>query len=892
MLGILLVCQFSVSLATETPDPNESTKYLSAVREFADNVLKYGKDTYGPRHTPLFVDGLNVYTHEPVKWIASNGDKWILSNLASQQNLFRTLDGLTEITGDPKYRQAAMEAIEYAFANLRAPNGLLYWGVGISYDAQADKPCGMGIHSLKSNYPYYKLMWEVDQRATRKFIEAYWSTHILDWSNLRLDRGVSVDKPLGLVWDQEYKGGPVFFQNSGLSFFTAGSDLFCAAGFLGEASGDDKPLVWAKRLMHRYVESRNPGVGISGTLYTRWREDRAQAQFSEDFREHRVLEGTLFPSHPEIGDPAQWERYPSFVFVAPGIRYSSTIAPWASALLLGDMLDADGRKFTQWALEELTARGKVGYRKKDNSFIPMLTDGTSLEGYVCKKSGYYGSKGTVFVPIPAVPIDFWAYALAYRLTGDQFMWDMARNIASGHGFGDIGFTAESSPQLETATDRWSPYTLLGFIELYKRTENQEFLQIARRIGDNLLADRFHEGFFVPSDKHIYTKFGTIEHLALLHLHAALGQTFSSVPKFWPSRSIFNAPYRNRKYASDFSVIYALTGSAYPTKSVEEFIATGDAEGGRSFISQGGDINAPSEADFKSPLHQAVIKGHKDIVELLLAVKDVQIDAEDEFSSKPLHYAVEGGHTELAELLIQHGADVNAKNNEGKTPLDLATARNRSAIAKLLVERGATVSNIYIAAQLGNIDKVKAFLEQGIDVNAKVENGFTPLFLAVRNNDVGIARLLLSKGADVNTKNNQNGMTPLHIAAQEGHRSMVVLLLASGADANVQNARGITPLVLARRRGHTEIVEMLTKASEEQQAKEIQALLDQGGDVNAKGEKGRTALHKAAEIGQKDAVELLIKKNADVNAKDEDGMTPLLSAVSSKRAEVSTVLIEK
>jgi len=38
----------------------EHSKYLDAVREFADNVLKYGRDTYGPKHTPLFIDGLNA----------------------------------------------------------------------------------------------------------------------------------------------------------------------------------------------------------------------------------------------------------------------------------------------------------------------------------------------------------------------------------------------------------------------------------------------------------------------------------------------------------------------------------------------------------------------------------------------------------------------------------------------------------------------------------------------------------------------------------------------------------------------------------------------------------------------------------------------------------------
>lgn len=40
---------------------------LDAVREFADNVLKYGTDVYGPKHTPLFVDGLHAKSLEPVR---------------------------------------------------------------------------------------------------------------------------------------------------------------------------------------------------------------------------------------------------------------------------------------------------------------------------------------------------------------------------------------------------------------------------------------------------------------------------------------------------------------------------------------------------------------------------------------------------------------------------------------------------------------------------------------------------------------------------------------------------------------------------------------------------------------------------------------------------------
>lgn len=215
VLGILLICQLSVCLGKDTTDPNESTKYLDAVREFADNVLKYGRDTYGPKHTPLFVDGLNVHTHEPVKWISPEGEKWILSNLASQQNLFRTLDGLTKITGDPKYRHAAVEAIEYAFANLRTPNGLLYWGHYICYDALGDAPCGGSLrcHAMKLNHPCYELMWELDRTATqRRLMESFWAGCVLDWTNLSITKMGELEKRVEPGWNQEYRPRPVFFK--------------------------------------------------------------------------------------------------------------------------------------------------------------------------------------------------------------------------------------------------------------------------------------------------------------------------------------------------------------------------------------------------------------------------------------------------------------------------------------------------------------------------------------------------------------------------------------------------------------------------------------------------------------------------------------------------------
>jgi hypothetical protein len=62
--GLLLAILMTPAFGKSGPaDPN---RYLNAVREFADNVLKYGRDAYGPKHTPLFIDGLNIHIHEPV----------------------------------------------------------------------------------------------------------------------------------------------------------------------------------------------------------------------------------------------------------------------------------------------------------------------------------------------------------------------------------------------------------------------------------------------------------------------------------------------------------------------------------------------------------------------------------------------------------------------------------------------------------------------------------------------------------------------------------------------------------------------------------------------------------------------------------------------------------
>jgi ankyrin repeat protein len=192
-----------------------------------------------------------------------------------------------------------------------------------------------------------------------------------------------------------------------------------------------------------------------------------------------------------------------------------------------------------------------------------------------------------------------------------------------------------------------------------------------------------------------------------------------------------------------------------------------------------DVNA-RDINNRTPLHRAVVFGHKDVAELLLA-NNADVNVKDNNGSTPLHLAADAGEKDVAELLLTNKADISAKDNDGNTPLHWAEHLRgwnvlRDPISVLSCKEVEKSLNLVV--DTGHKDVLELLLNNKADINAKNNQGETPLHFAVKSGFRNLAKLLLVHNADVNAKNNQ-GETPLHFAVKRCFRDLAKLLRQHG-----------------------------------------------------------------------------------------------------------------
>lgn len=245
------------------------------------------------------------------------------------------------------------------------------------------------------------------------------------------------------------------------------------------------------------------------------------------------------------------------------------------------------------------------------------------------------------------------------------------------------------------------------------------------------------------------------------------------------------------------------------------------------------------------------------------------------SSAGLFEAIREGDHAAVERLIAAGVNVNATLPGGNTPLLHAVITSDAKMVKLLISKGA-------------------------DAKAASEFGITALHAAVA--DLEKTRLLIAAGAEVNAALS-DGRPPLFGAASRiGGAPVVELLIGAGANVNAVRSNGRGPLGSAAAAGDPDTVKLLLSHKADARAANLLGRITMQSDcfdcIRQLLDAGATAtterLADAAGMGSLELVKLLVERGVSVNGQDNRGYTPLMRAALSytRNKDVVAYLLSK
>ena len=224
----------------------------------------------------------------------------------------------------------------------------------------------------------------------------------------------------------------------------------------------------------------------------------------------------------------------------------------------------------------------------------------------------------------------------------------------------------------------------------------------------------------------------------------------------------------------------------------------------TFRAQQQSSNATSEQEFLA----AVPKGEREQVPHLLNKTPALVRAPDRNGVSPILLATYNGRKEVVDVLLSENVELNIFE---------AAATGQTNRIRTLVSGDRYLANSFASdgftplglASFFGYKEAAASSEAGANVNLRSNNGLkaVPLQSAAVTNQLDIARLLLARRADPNSRG-EGGYTPLHEVAAGGHLEFVKLLLEHGAKVNAKGDDGKTPLTIAIESKQVQIAEFL------------------------------------------------------------------------------------
>eukprot|EP01041_Mallomonas_annulata_P005140 gene5140-10275_t len=195
-----------------------------------------------------------------------------------------------------------------------------------------------------------------------------------------------------------------------------------------------------------------------------------------------------------------------------------------------------------------------------------------------------------------------------------------------------------------------------------------------------------------------------------------------------------------------------------------------------------------QSEGRTLLHIAAASGHSHIMKYLLEFipkKLELINMKDHLGFTPLINATISESSEIMTALIEHGADVNIKNNSGTVAAHFAAGDGSVDRLTILHEAGASFnfislagSPLHWAAGKQKNDAIRFLISHGADLNLLNSDQVTAIYMAAATGSDITVCTLLTAGASINNIKMKDNVTLLHICAENGHINAVDIMLSN------------------------------------------------------------------------------------------------------------------
>jgi len=295
-----------------------------------------------------------------------------------------------------------------------------------------------------------------------------------------------------------------------------------------------------------------------------------------------------------------------------------------------------------------------------------------------------------------------------------------------------------------------------------------------------------------------------------------------------------------------------------------------------------------------PLQRGAALGHKlDYDDYAGLSKLLELGADPDgptpFGNWPIHQAVwRGRERRFFDLLIEHGADVDRNNGDGRTAYAMAMRSGRSDAARWLAEAGAStelepVDAFIGACAAGDRGAADTLLKDDPDLRQRFSDRDRAEICeaAAAGNTDGV-RTLLDMGWDVNTRGLVWGEAPAHRAAMEGRLETLELVVERGADLTISDrVYRCTPLGWAQHGSQAGIIDYLRRLPDRLDVwdaiesglteRALSLLPDIDPNTAMRGSPAGVLLRLAAGCGNRPIVEALLGRGADPTLRTPHGI---------------------